>query len=66
MSEPIRVLIADELSKKAVEILSSAGFGRRQDRMKPEELAAVIGQYHGVGIRSASKIRRPRWPTRAS
>jgi D-3-phosphoglycerate dehydrogenase len=25
--------------------------------MKPEELAAVIGQYHGVGIRSASKIK---------
>ena len=24
--------------------------------MKPEELAAVIGEYHGVGIRSASKI----------
>ncbi len=24
--------------------------------MKPEELAAVIGEYHGLGIRSASKI----------
>ena len=35
--------------------------------MKPEELAAVIGQYHGVGVRSASKITAAiRWPTRAS
>ncbi len=57
MSEPIRVLIADEMSKKAVEILSGAGFTVDvKTGMKPEELAAVIGQYHGVGIRSASKI----------
>ena len=26
MAEPIRVLIADDMSKKAVEILSGAGF----------------------------------------
>ena len=58
MSEPIRVLIADEMSKKAVEILSGAGFTVDvKTGMKPEELAAVIGQYHGVGIRSASKIK---------
>src|SRR3954468_9740907 len=57
MSEPIRVLIADEMSKKAVEILSGAGFTVDvKTGMKPEELAAVIGQYHGVGVRSASKI----------
>ena len=24
--------------------------------MKPEELAAVVGQYHGLGVRSASKV----------
>ena len=58
MSEPIRVLIADDMSKKAVEILSGAGFQVDvKTGMKPEELAAVIGQYHGVGIRSASKIK---------
>ena len=57
MSEPIRVLIADEMSKKAVEILSNAGFSVDvKTGMKPEELASVIGEYHGVGIRSASKI----------
>jgi D-3-phosphoglycerate dehydrogenase / 2-oxoglutarate reductase len=57
MADPIRVLIADEMSKKAVEILSGAGISVDvKTGMKPEELAAVIGEYHGVGIRSASKI----------
>jgi D-3-phosphoglycerate dehydrogenase len=58
MSEPIKVLIADEMSKKAVDLLVGAGFQVDvKTGMKPEELAAVIGQYHGVGIRSASKIK---------
>jgi D-3-phosphoglycerate dehydrogenase len=57
MAEPIRVLIADDMSKKAVEILSNAGFTVDfKIGMKPDELAAVIGGYHGVGVRSASKI----------
>src|SRR3954471_2304982 len=57
MSEPIRVLIADDMSKKAVEILTGAGFSVDfKVGMKPEELAACIGEYHGVGVRSASKI----------
>ena len=58
MSEPIKVLIADEMSKKAVDLLVGAGFQVDvKTGMKPEELAAVIGQYHGVGVRSASKIK---------
>ena len=58
MADPIRVLIADDMSKKAVEILSGAGFSVDvKTGMKPEELAAVIGEYHGVGVRSASKIK---------
>src|SRR6201987_5973746 len=57
MAEPIRVLIADDMSKKAVEIMSGAGFSVDvKTGMKPEELAAVVGQYHGLGIRSASKV----------
>ena len=57
MSEPIRVLIADEMSKKAVEVLNGAGFSVDvKTGMKPEELASVIGGYHGVGVRSASKV----------
>jgi D-3-phosphoglycerate dehydrogenase len=57
MADPIRVLIADDMSKKAVEVLTGAGFSVEvKTGMKPEELASVIGEYHGVGIRSASKI----------
>jgi D-3-phosphoglycerate dehydrogenase len=57
MAEPIRVLIADDMSKKAVEILTAAGFQVDvKTGMKPEELAAVVGEYHGLGVRSASKV----------
>jgi len=57
MSEPIKVLIADDMSKKAVDLLGGAGFSVDvKTGMKPEELAAVVGQYHGLGIRSASKV----------
>jgi D-3-phosphoglycerate dehydrogenase / 2-oxoglutarate reductase len=57
MSEPIKVLIADDMSKKAVEVLSGAGFTVDvKTGMKPEELAAVVGDYHGLGVRSASKV----------
>jgi D-3-phosphoglycerate dehydrogenase len=57
MSEPIRILIADDMSKRAVEILQQAGFTVDvKTGMKPEELASVVGQYDGLGIRSASKV----------
>jgi len=57
MSEPMFVLIADDMSKRAVEILKEAGFSVDvKTGMKPEELAAVVGNYHGLGIRSASKV----------
>jgi D-3-phosphoglycerate dehydrogenase len=57
MSEPIRVLIADDMSKKAVEILGAAGFSVDvKTGLKPEELASIIGEYHGLGVRSASKV----------
>ena len=57
MSEPISVLIADEMSKSAVVVLQQAGFSVDvKTGMKPEELASVIGNYHGLGIRSASKV----------
>src|SRR3982751_2861515 len=57
MSDPIRVLIADDMSKRAVEILQQAGFSVDvKTGMKPEELAAAVGGYHGLGVRSASKV----------
>ncbi|HVR62656.1 MAG TPA: hydroxyacid dehydrogenase [Polyangia bacterium] len=57
MSEPIRVLIADDMSKKAVEILQQAGFSiDYKVGLPPAELASIIGGYHGLGIRSATKV----------
>jgi D-3-phosphoglycerate dehydrogenase len=57
MSEPISVLIADEMSKSAVEILREAGFSVDvKTGMKPEELSTVVGGYNGLGVRSASKV----------
>ena len=57
MSEPIRILIADDMSRRAVEILQNAGFTVDvKTGMKPEELAGVVGGYDGLGIRSASKV----------
>src|SRR6516225_8288815 len=57
MSEQIRVLIADDMSKKAVELLAAAGFSVDVKTGLPaEELAKIIGEYHGLGVRSASKV----------
>ena len=57
MADSIRVLIADDMSKRAVDILQKAGFTVDvKVGLKPEELAAIIGQYHGLGIRSATKV----------
>jgi D-3-phosphoglycerate dehydrogenase len=57
MADSIRVLIADDMSKRAVEILQKAGFTVDvKVGLKPEELAAIIGQYQGLGIRSATKV----------
>ncbi len=57
MADSIRVLIADDMSKRAVEILQKAGFAVDvKVGLKPEELAAIIGQYQGLGIRSATKV----------
>jgi len=57
MSEPVSVLIADEMSKSAVLVLEEAGFTVDvKTGMKPEELAAVVGNYQGLGVRSASKV----------
>ena len=43
MADPIKVLIADDMSKKAVEILSNAGFTVDvRTGMKPDEMTCAI------------------------
>ena len=54
----MKILISDNLSKLGVEIL------RRNENfqvdvntgLKPEELKAIIGQYHGLIVRSETKV----------
>jgi D-3-phosphoglycerate dehydrogenase len=52
-----RVLISDALSPRAIEIFKERGLEVEQKTgMKPDELKAIIGQYDGLAIRSATKV----------
>ncbi len=56
MSKP-RVLISDKLSPAAVEIFKNNGVEADvKTGLKPEELLAIIGEYDGLAIRSATKV----------
>ena len=51
-----KVLISDKLSPKAAEIFAERGIDVDQiTGMSSEELAACIGDYDGLAIRSATK-----------
>jgi D-3-phosphoglycerate dehydrogenase len=52
-----KVLISDKLSPAAVQIFKDRGIETDvKTGMTPEELKAVIGQYDGLAIRSATKV----------
>src|SRR6266436_5758718 len=56
MAKP-KVLISDELSPRAVEIFSERGCDVDfKPGLKPAELRAIIGNYEGLAIRSATKV----------
>ena len=56
MAKP-RVLISDKLSAAAVEIFKNNGVDADvKVGLKPEELLAIIGEYDGLAIRSATKV----------
>ncbi len=56
MAKP-KVLISDELSPRAVEIFSERGCDVDfKPGLKPAELRAIIGNYDGLAIRSATKV----------
>ncbi len=56
MTQP-KVLIADKLSPKAKEIFEARGVEVDVNTgLSPDELAAIIDQYDGIAIRSATKI----------
>jgi D-3-phosphoglycerate dehydrogenase len=53
----MKVLISDNISPRCVEILKSAGLEVDiRVGMKPAELRAYIGDFHGLIIRSATKV----------
>jgi D-3-phosphoglycerate dehydrogenase len=53
----MKVLVSDNISPKGVAILQKAGLDVDvKTGMKPEELKACIGEYHGLVIRSATKV----------
>ena len=52
-----KVLISDKLSPRAVDILESRGVEVDvKTGLDPAELAAIIGEYDGLAIRSATKV----------
>lgn len=52
-----KILISDDLSPRAVDIFRSRGLDVEQKTgMKPDELKAIIGNYDGLAIRSATKV----------
>jgi D-3-phosphoglycerate dehydrogenase len=55
---PFKVLIADDLSPRGVEILRACKSITVDVKvgLKPAELAAIIGGYHGLVVRSATKV----------
>jgi D-3-phosphoglycerate dehydrogenase len=53
----LKVLISDNISPKCIDILKKSGLEVDvKTGMKPEELKARIGDYHGLIIRSATKV----------
>ncbi len=53
----MRVLISDSLSPRGIDILKKAGLEVDvKTGMNPEELKACVGGYHGLVIRSATKV----------
>ncbi len=59
MATKPKVLISDKLSSEAVEIFKKNGVEVDvKTGLKPEELLAIIDQYDGLAIRSATKVTK--------
>jgi len=53
----MKVLVSDNISSKGIEILKKAGLDVDvKTALKPEELKSIIGEYHALIIRSATKV----------
>src|SRR5262245_55310218 len=58
MADLFRVLVADDLSSRGVEILKASKKIQVDVKvgLKPAELLPIIGQYEGLVVRSATKV----------
>lgn len=53
----MKVLVSDNISPKGVELMEKAGLKVDvKTGLSPEELKSIIGEYHGLVIRSATKV----------
>ena len=53
----IKVLVADDMSHDAVDIMSKGGLMVDVNTgLAPDKLGEIIGQYHGLAVRSATKV----------
>jgi D-3-phosphoglycerate dehydrogenase len=52
-----KVLVADDMSPAAVEIMTGAGLSVEVSTgLAPAQLAEIIGAFHGLAVRSATKV----------
>jgi D-3-phosphoglycerate dehydrogenase/(S)-sulfolactate dehydrogenase len=57
VTAPARVLIADELSPRAEDIIRAAGLAvDTRVGLKPAELKGIIAEYDGLAVRSATRV----------
>ena len=55
----VRVLISDSMDPKAAAIFRERGIAvDEKSGLSPEELKAIIGDYDGLAIRSATKVTK--------
>jgi len=55
----MKVLVSDPIAKQGIQILHDAGIEVvEQSGLSPDELAKIIGDYHGIIVRSATKVTK--------
>jgi D-3-phosphoglycerate dehydrogenase len=56
----VRVLISDKMDPRAAAIFRERGIiVDERPGLSPDELKAIIGDYDGLAIRSATKVTKP-------
>ena len=60
MTEPVRVLIADKMDPKAAAVFRERGIeADERPGLSPDALAAIIGDYDGLAVRSSTRVTAP-------